>query len=383
MSIPPSLPRMRRTAPSRARRLVLPLLLLAAACDGGGGGETLARPDELRLNVLRGRGMEVPVRPFGTPAGETPVSAEPVVVQVEARIGASVQALPGGTGPALEVRMPAVELRWRAIEPWCRPLHATTPLSKGDTLHNYLRRPAVAGLCRLVVDGVSGGWTFDSDTIPVQFTPDRLATVEAETPLAVYLGGETPLGVAVCCGRDAYGNFVDRLEIRAVLTEGRDHFALTDTTIVPLSEGVGAAVFTTDTVTRRVELWAVPGLYENDWRVTWTCRGLAGPDGAYTDSVRFVMDSAAWRPGATQRRGFTFSLIGTLAAREWRRGLPERTTVTEGFNLYGVQQPGQVEWAPGQVSRRTASGYAGGSLCDPPGEGEDWAGFAPVRMEAR
>lgn len=371
--------RSRRPVPRPS--LALLLGLLAAACGDDDPG-LIARPHELRLTIVRGEGMRVPVRPVDTPAGEVPVSDEPVIVEVSALIGASEQARAGATGPALEVRMPAVELRWRALQRWCEPLHAVTPLTRGDTVHNHYRRPTLADGCLMVVEGVSEGLVFDADTAFVQFDPGPLVAVHIPDQQWLLVGLPHPKTQFAAGGRDAYDNRVVTPPVSITLTENPSLFALADTAVFALGEGVGAAMVTSGAFTQRVELWGLPNLETHAWRLSWGCDDLARPGGARADSIRFAMDSAVADFGSHTNRGRNVAFIGRVVMREWRTGEPARTTNLANYSVFGTLRPLVVEWTPGQVSQRTPTGFAGASLCEQTLGGP--AGRAvPVRVDRR
>ncbi|HST59597.1 MAG TPA: hypothetical protein VLK84_12925 [Longimicrobium sp.] len=372
---------MRRTCPPVPRRSLVLLLGLLAAC-GEDEPATIARPHELRLTIIRGAGMRVPVRPVGMPPGEVSLSDDPVIVEISSLIGASVQARAGATGPALEVRMPPVELRWRSLQRWCEPLHATTTLTRGDTVHNYYRRGTLADGCQMVVEGVSEGYVFDADTAFVKFDVGPLVTIFIPDQERLLIGEPIPKRGFVGDGVDAYGNVEPQPNVTVRLTEGGAVFAEADTTITATGEGVGAVMVTSGAFTKRVELWGLPDLRKNGWRLTWGCNDVARPGGARADSIRFVMDSAAALHGGGGVRGQTHSFRGRTIVREWRPGESVRVADLSGFTVIGSMRPMLMEWTPGEASQRTATGYAGGSLCvqtvfEPSG------GFVPVRVERR
>lgn len=370
----------------RCTRPPLLLALLLAACNGGGEADPIAAPHELRLELFRGAGMRVPVRPVGAPAGQPVPSDEPVIVRVSALAGADVLALPTGTGPALALRLPPVELHWRALDPWCEPLHAVTPLARGDTVHNYYVRPTVAGVCRMVVEGFTSGWPFDADTALVKFDPGPAVSFDAPVVAMLLVGRAASTNGFAGNAVDAYGNAVAAAAqpVTVTLTAGADVFSIRDTLITASREGVGAASVAMGTLTRATTLWGLTDLRDGGgWRVAWACYGLSRPGQAYTDSVHFSIDSAAIDYGSRTARGITFAVIGTLTAHEWRRGEPVRTRVTHAFPVFGAQRVGAVEWVPGELAPATATGYAGGSLCAPPGDGLAWERPGPARLDRR
>jgi hypothetical protein len=377
---------MRRTCPSVPRRpFATVLLLLAASCgDGGGGGDPVAAPHELSLTIVRGKGMHVPVRPVDAPAGTAVPSDEPIVVQVSALAGTSRQATAGATGPSGAVQLPPVELRWRSLHHWCEPLHATTTLTRGDTVHNFYVRPTLAEPCWMVVEGVSNGWVFDTDTAFVVFDPGPFVRVGIAQRAWLIVGDEVGTSGFAGSGVDAYGNEVRNLPSSWVITERPDLFVLKDTTVLVKGEGVGAAQVTAGGFSQRLELRGFPDLKgpvnrPNFWRITWGCNDVAPAGGARADSIRFVIDSASVSRGGVTPRGWTTSWHGRAVVREWRPGEPVRESSLAGYTVISNLRPGEMEWTPGQVSLRTETGYAGGSLCEQTYL-EPSGGFVPVRV---
>ncbi|HEU0298428.1 MAG TPA: hypothetical protein VFR37_03220, partial [Longimicrobium sp.] len=96
---------MRRTR----RRLAVPLLLLAA-CEGGGEEVEIARPFDLRLEIVQGKSMVSMVRDPAAAPGDPNLTSVPVTVQVSVAGEQDRLAGAGGTGPSREVRLPAVEV---------------------------------------------------------------------------------------------------------------------------------------------------------------------------------------------------------------------------------------------------------------------------------
>lgn len=371
---------MRRTRPCPRGPLVLLLALVAASCgDGGGGGEPVAAPHELRLTIVRGKGMRVPVRPVDAPQGQPVPSDEPIVVEVSALIGANRIAV-GSTGPSLEARLPPVELRWRAVQPWCEPLHATTTLSHGDTVHNYYRRPTVATFCQMVVEGVSNGWVFDADTALVKFDPGPPVSAIIHNAGWMLVGEEFSFSWLVAATFDAYDNLLENPPVKLTLASGP--FRMGDTSLVALAEGKGKGHVTVGPFSRDVDLWAFPDIQRNPWRLTWACHDVPRPGGVRADSIRFVIDSAGASRGGGTPDGWYASFTGRAIVREWRPGEPVKVTDLAGYSVMAILQPGHAEWSPGERAARTSTGWAGGSLCpqtldDPAG------GFGPVKVEAR
>jgi hypothetical protein len=378
---------MRRTClPVPRSPFAILLMLLAASCgDGGGGGDPVAAPHELRLTIVRGKGMHVPVRPVDAPAGEAVLSDEPVIVEVSALIGASRQAAAGATGPALDVKLPPVELRWRALHSWCKPQHAVTTLTRGDTVHNHYVRPTLADACHMVVEGVSNGWVFDTDTAFVIFDPGPLVRLSIAREAWLVIGREVARYYYIYDGQDVYGNEITEPTATWTITERADLFAMNDTAILARGEGIGAAQVTVGGFTQRVVLWGLPDLQgrifnQPLWRLTWGCDDVPRPGGARADSVRFVVDSAINRRGYSTPVGWTTSWVGRGVVREWRPGEPVRVSTLPGYAVTGSLRPLEMEWSPGQVAQRTSTGYTGGSLCEQTYL-EPVGGFVPARVD--
>jgi hypothetical protein len=380
---------MRRTCPSVPRSpFAILLMLLAASCgDGGGDGDLVAAPHELSLTIVRGKGMHVPVRPVDAPAGEAVPSDEPVVVEVSALIGANRQASAGATGPSQAVQLPPVELRWRSLHNWCKPLHATTPLTRGDTVHNHYVRPTLADACYMVVEGVSNGWVFDTDTAFVIFDPGPIVSLRISQRAWLVTGRERGRADYVYDAEDAYGNEVPNPPSTWTITARPDLFVLTDTAIVAKGEGVGAAQVTVGPFSQQVVLWGfsdLQGPLFNPplWRLSWGCNDVPLPGGGRADSVRFAVDSAVNRRGSSTPTGWTTSWTGRAVVREWRPGEPVRQSTLAGYAVTGSMRPLEIEWSPGQVAQRTATGYAGASLCEQTYL-EPVGGFVPVRVDTQ
>lgn len=366
---------MRRTRRPRRR---LPLLLLpllsALACDGG-DATPVARPHELRLAIVHGKGMRDTVRSSKDPVDL--LQADSVVVQVSARLDAGSSS---ATGPG-KARIPPVEVVWRTLEPWCRVEKAVTPLGSGNTAANRLHMPTVAGDCHLVAEGVVNGFVFASDTTVAGFAPGPIASFEV-SPLVV-VTVPVPSNIRGWAGdvRDEHGNAIlGPAGVTVALTQAPPAITADDTLVRATAEGVAQATVRGGTATRQTRILAVRSLV-GDWRLSWTCYDAALPGGAHADSARFVMDPAQAGVAGVNLRGVAVRFLGTLTTRTWVRGEPLRETAVPNTTRFAAQWAGSLEWAPGQVSAATSTGYAGGSLCEPGPQGSTWARSSPVVVE--
>jgi hypothetical protein len=367
---------MRRTPRPRSASLVLALLL--AACGDGGEGDTIARPHELRLDVIEGRGMRDTVR---GPNESAESVSRPIVVQVSTALNAAAQVLPGATGPSLAVQIPPVEVRWRTLEPWCQAVHATTTIAAGDTTSNQLRIPTLADNCHLVAEGVADGIVFDADTAVVGFSAGAIVSFAMSARIAFIQSLGMDVRGMVSDARDAYGNIVDVIEPTTVITAGAPRFTSTDTLVRASSEGVGEMRVTVGTATRTATLWALRDL-RDDWRLSWACYDAPLPGGAHADSARYTLENAEATYGSITGRGWGVQFTGILRTRLWLRGQPVQETALPSTSRFAAQQPGMVEWFPGQTAAWTGAGYAGGSLCESsPVQGAAWTRSAPVLAE--
>lgn len=362
---------MRCTRRSR-RRLPLLLLPLLFACDGGDAAP-VAQPHELRLTIVHGKGLRDTVRSSKDPADL--LQADSVIVQVSAQLDAGGSA----TGPGAAARIPPVEIVWRTLEPWCRAEHATTPVGRGNTASNRLYMPTVAGDCRLVAEGVVNGFVFGSDTTVAGFSPGPIASFDLQSLVAVFAGVPRNVLTTVSNVSDEHGNdILSRPDVRFSLIQGPSTIAIAEDTLIrATAEGLATVTVEGGTATRTTQVMALRDV-SGDWRLSWACYDAPLAGGAHADSARYLMDLAEARYGATSGRGPVMRFIGTLGTRMWVRGEPVRESSVPFTLRFAAQRPGLLEWAPGQVSTPTATGFAGGSLCEPGPEGSTWARSAPV-----
>ena len=365
----------------RTRPLIIPLLLLSA-CDGGGKAVEIASPYDLRISIVEGKGIRSTVRDPAAPAGDPNLTSEPVTVQVS--VAGQQNRLPGAgsTGPAAEVRLPAVEIHWRTLDSrWCQPWQAVTPVVRGDTASNFYRRPTRSGDCRLVAEGVVNGHVFDADTAIATFLPGPVASVVVPPRNGFFVSSVVPVRLLAGPAHDAYGNLVDDFTVSATLLRGGPAISLAgDSVLRSLQEATGAVSLRIGTITREVELWVMPNLATRRWRLTWECYDAALAGGARSDSVHYRLDEARAGNGSFLAPGLYVGFVGTLTTRTWTRGEPVRQTVVPATSLSAVQRPFTLEWPNGQTALTTAAGYQGGTLCEPP-PGSAWARTSPVRVE--
>lgn len=368
---------MRPTRPVRPRIAPALLAALLAACDGG-GADPIAAPHQLRLDIVRGKGIIDTVRRQDAPADAR--TALPVVVRVYAELERSAQVLPGATGPALDVRIPPVEIVWRTLEPWCQPESGRTAIAAGDTAVMRLRLPTVANKCRLVADGVVNGTVFGTDTAVVDFKPGPAVRYELQSLVVLLPRVDTDVRGIPHDARDAYGNAVDDPGFAWAVTAGAPNFSLKDYVLRGEAEGVGALQATGAGSTQTATLWSLRNAV-GAWRLTWRCYGARLADGTYADSAHYALYPADSYYGSFSPRGIALGFRGTLNVRTWVRGGPARDEQTLAATRYAAQRPGVLEWSPGQVATATGLDYAGGSLCDPAAGGGPWTGFGPARAE--
>jgi hypothetical protein len=367
---------MRRTRRSRRR---LPLLLLpllfAFACDGGNAAP-VARPHELRLTIVHGKGMRDTVRSSKDPADL--LQDDSVVVQVWAQLDAGGSST---TGPGRDARIPPVEIVWRTLEPWCRAERSTTPVGPGNTASNRLHVPTVAADCRLVAEGVVNGFVFGSDTTVAGFAPGPIASFDVQPLVSVIVAIPRSIRTAVGRLRDEHDNSIDGPpDVTLALTQTQGPPAITvadDTLIRATAEGVATATVRGGTATRTTQIMALRDL-NGEWRLSWACYDAPLAGGAHADSARYLMDPAEARYGGVSGRGPVIRFLGTLTTRMWVRGEPVRESSVINTTRFASQSVGTLEWAPGQVATTTATGYAGGSLCEPGPEGSTWARSSPA-----
>ena len=367
----------------RTRRILphalLPLLLLpVAACDDG-ESRPLARPDQLKVTIIRGVGMHVPVRDPATPEGDPGLAPEPVIARVAVALDAEEEQELGITGPGM--RVPPVEIRWHTIEShFCKAEHAVTPV-QGDTAVNHFVRPTRSGVCRLVAEGVIDGRVFAVDTAVASFHPGPAVRFRPTPILAIALQVKVPIPDLLNAPEDAWGNAVtSRPPWTAEVTAGPPAIIRVDTMLVATREGTGNLRLTVGPDARNIALWSLRTLSTHWWTLGWTCYDLQLPGGAHVDSAHFRMDSVRAYYGALSARGVNATLEGGMRRRMWVRGEPPRDAVFP-VSRHVAQRPGVVMWDNGQVSAADgpmALRYDGGNLCEAPPEGGAWARHAPV-----
>lgn len=363
---------MRRTRRSR-RRLPLLLLPLLLACDGGDAAP-VAQPHELRLTIVHGAGMRDTVRSSKDPADL--LQEDSVVVRVSAQLDAGASS---ATGPDAAARIPPVEIVWRTLEPWCRAERATTPVGQGNTASNRLHVPTVAGDCHLVAEGVVNGFVFASDTTVAGFAPGPIATFDVQSPVSVFIGVPRNVLTTVSDVRDEHGNIIlGRPDVRFASVQGPPTITIAEDTLIRATgEGLAAVTVRGGTTTRTTQVMAL-GYAGGRWRLSWACHDAALPGGAHADSAHYAIDPAEAAYGSMTGRGVAVRFIGTLTTRMWVRDEPVRESSVPNSLRFAAQRVGALEWAPGQVSAATATGYAGGSLCEPGPQGGSWARSSPV-----
>lgn len=357
-----------------------PALLLAvlAACGGDGGAEPVARLHELRLAVAEGQGIRDTVRAPGDPADAR--TSRPVVVRVWVDAQRSAQVLPGATGPALESRIPPVEIAWRTLEPWCQPEGPRSTLT-GGTAHMHLRLPTVAQKCHLVAEGMLNGNVFGTDTAVVDFHPGPLATFQLAPLVIIPENFSQDVRAIGHEGKDVHGNAVTDPGFAWALTGGAPLFTLNGYLLRGAGQGIGQLQATGAGSTQTATVWTLHTL-TGGWRISWGCYGARLADGAHADSARYLLYPAEASYGSITGRGVTLGFRGTLTVRTWVRGGAVRDSTALAATRSAAQRPNLLEWSPGQVAAYTATGtYTGGSLCEAPPSGTPWAGFAPVRAE--
>lgn len=370
---------MRRTRPSA--RLITAALLLAACRERGEPGTITAGADDLRLEIVAGKGIISDVRPMGVEDADSQVVQQPITVRVSVSPERLEEEGVTTTGPTPRVLMPAIELRWRARQSWCRPLSAVTPIAEGtDSASNRIHRPAETGHCQLVVDGVAEGRVFDTDTAIIDISPGPPAVVQTLARLAWPYRLRLSPGFAFTLVTDAYGNYDTLPTFTTAITRGAPQFFLTaEGMIRATGEGVGEMELTVDTIKRRVELWAIEEV-RRPWLLTWACYGGAGADGTQIDSVHYRFEAGTGRYGMVTASGVMVSFEGDRTTTTWTRGQPARQTTLPNTTFQVVQRPGLLEWSPGQVASSTGAGYLGGTLCGNPPGGGSWARTSPVRV---
>lgn len=369
---------MRSTRLSRSRSTPALLLALLAACGDDGGAEPLARYHELRLEIIQGKGIRDTVRATGDPPDAR--TSLPTVVRVYADVDASVQAGAGATGPALDVRIPPVEITWRTLEPWCQPERPSSSILQGDTAVMHLRLPTVAENCHVVIDGALNGNVFDSDTAVVDFDPGPVTYFEVQPLVSFFYEKNLSIHQVAGGGLDAYGNHQTTPLYSLQITEGAPVFSASDTLIQATGEGMGAMRVTWGSVSHTATLRALREL-SSPMRLSWACYDAALPGGAHADSARYALEVEEVNYGSDTALGSSVRFHGTLVTRLWMRGEPMVQTSIPRSSRFAAQRPGELEWAFGQVSTAAGRGYTGGSLCEGGLQGASWARWAPARLE--
>lgn len=371
---------MRRIRRSHPRLPQLAAVLLLAACRDGGDGPVTAGADDLRLEIVAGKGIFSTVRPVGVQEGDSAVEQQPITVRVTVSPDRLEEA--GATGPGQRILLPAVEMRWRAVQTWCQPVEAVTPVPAGaDSVTNRVRRPTVGGHCQLVVEGVAEGRVFDTDTSVIDFGPGPPATVYT-FPRMYWTQGFRPFVAQAIAGvQDAYGNLDTLPAFAAVITGGASVFSIDpDQRLRAAAEAYGEMELTIGTHKRRVQLWAVREL-RRTWRITWACYGGAGAGGTQVDSVHHRLDVFTVRYGLLLGPGVAVTLEGNRAATTWVQGQPASQSSIPNTTIQVVQRPRELEWPNGRVSTWTGTRYEGGTLCESPPGGGAWARTSPLSMQ--
>jgi hypothetical protein len=362
------------------RRLLLPLLVPLFACEQG-EDVVPASVDDLRIEIIRGQGMRAVVRDPAAPAGDDQVALEPVTVRIVVSPDAEGQQREGVTGPTTRWTLPPVEVQWRALEPWCSVLVASTPVH-GDTASNFHRRPTKTGVCHLVAEGVAGGRAFGADTAVMAVSPGEIASFSPPSTVIWLYNADQPVPWLVMEPRDAYGNGIsERRPYTATLTSGAPLITIrADTLLHAEQEAAGSIRMSAGTATRDMLLWALREPETHWWSLSWRCYDLSLPGGGRADSAHFRMDSAVAEKGAVSARGANVAYMGGLRRRLWVPGEPVRESAIEATR-YAALRPRAIVWHNGETAVGTphATRYEGGNLCESP-EGGTWARFAPAQL---
>lgn len=374
---------MHRSCPLRARPVRILLLATLAACDGGQGSAGVARPEQLRLTIVQGRGMHLPVRDPATPAGDPGLAPQAVVARVvlagetEVELGEE-----GATGPD-RLRLPAVEIHWRMVEPWCGAEQTVTPVN-GDTASNHFVRPTRTVVCHMVAEGVVEGRVFDTDTAVASFEPGPPVRFQPPSVLLMPMESDFPLSALARAPLDHYGNNAYWPPVyTAQLTAGPPVVTRVDTMIYThRAEGFGTVRMTVGTHTADITVWVTRGMTSHWWHTTWQCYDAELADGAHADSAHFRMDAGETNWGTLSERGLAHGMRGTLTQRVWVRGQPVRET-SFPTSRYLALRPHEVWWHTNEravVTRGIAERYEGGNLCEPLPGGGAWARHAPALL---
>ncbi|HEX6370715.1 MAG TPA: hypothetical protein VF006_17465 [Longimicrobium sp.] len=371
---------MHRTRRLRARTPVLLLLLSLAACDRGGGSAGIARPEQMEVNIISGKGMHLPVRDPATPPSDPGLTPEPVVARVSLTPEAGATGGADATGPG-RLRLPPVEIHWRVLEPWCSAEHTVTPV-RNDTASNFYHRPTRAFVCHLVAEGVLDGRVFGADTTVASFDAGPAVTFQPASLLLLGLDDEFPVSRLVRGPLDFYGNPTLLPPFTAILTSGAPVLAIEDDTMLVsgLAEGSGNMRVTVGARTADIPVWVLRQMRTHWWHVSWECYGLQLSGGAYADSAHYRLDAGETSVGAFSLAGMHVGMRGTLTTRTWVRGEPVRET-SAVTTRYVSQRPGGLAWHNGEPAAATgvAERYDGGNLCEPPPGGGGWTRHAPAR----
>ncbi len=363
--------------------LVLACALLAAACDGGDGADRLADPDELQIRIVDGRGMRATVRPFGEQPADSLYLQAPVVVRVS--LAPDAEEGDGITGPSSDVRLPAVTVHWRTLDPFCEVVSPTTRLAPGnDTTINHYVRPVRNGICHLEVAATVDGRPFGRpDTAAVHFDPGPPVRLVAKPLMVMRPSSGIPTGLFRPNIFDAHDNFIEEAEVAYSVSGGAPDMLITEhgQLIRPTGEGYGEVTATVGSLSARIPVWAVDWLGLYSWRLSWACYDMQRADGARVDSAHFSMERPLVDNGASvSPQGVAMSVVGTLVRREWVRGEPVSETHEPGVQFYAARKPNIIDWSGGQVSQATPHGFEGGTLCGPGPAGEAWGRTSPVLM---
>lgn len=362
---------------------VLPLTAALAACDGAEGSAGIARPEQMQLAIVQGRGMHLPVRDPATPESDPGLAPQAVVARVSLRRETEVElGEKGATGPD-RPRLPPVEIHWRMVEPWCSAQQTVTPVN-GDTASNHFVRPTRTVVCHLVAEGVVDGRVFDADTAVAQFEPGPAVTFQPAGVLLMGLESDFALSLLARGPLDHYGNNAFwPPAYTAQLTAGPPVVTRADTMIYTHgAEGYGNVRMTVGARTADIAVWVTRGLTSHWWHINWACYDAELPGGAHADSARFQVDAGQTFWGAFSERGLTHGLTGTLTQRVWVRGEGVRETVVP-TSRYLALRPHELSWHNNEravVTRGVADQYDGGNLCEPLAGGGAWARHTPARM---
>ncbi|HEX5869719.1 MAG TPA: hypothetical protein VFY65_04870, partial [Longimicrobium sp.] len=359
---------MHRTRCLRARNPILLLLLALAACDGGESAG-IARPEQMELTIVSGRGMVLTVRDPALPADD-PGHSDPVVARVSLALEATEKGEVDATGPG-RLRLPPVEIHWRMLEPWCTAAHDVTPVH-GDTASNFYIRPTRTVTCNLVAEGVAEGRVFDADTAAVIFNAGPAVDFQPAGLVLLVVYGDFPFRALPRGPLDFYGNPVRGTPAyTATLVTGPPVITVQDDTLLVAGgdEGSGNVRVTVGARTADIPVWVIRPMETHQWSMSWRCYGMELPDGAYADSAYYRYDTDRIQTGSFSEQGLHVGMRGTLWTRTWVRGEGMRETF-DVTSRYVSQRPNEMVWHNGERAAATGVSlrYDGGNLCDaPPG----------------